>query len=126
VADDRLTRPARDAIRKVLADSERDHGEVGRRRYAALLEAALRDLSEDPFRPSARRDVVDDVTLQTYRLALAKHRVPDPPGRVRDPAHALVYEVVGDVVQVYGLIHERMHPTGRLRRLGTTVMRDRG
>lgn len=126
MAEIRLTRPARDAIRKVLADSEHEYGELGRVRYAALLNAALRDLAEAPNRPSARRHEVDGVTLLTCRLVLSRHKVPDPPGKVQAPVHAIVYEVMGDDrVGVYGLIHERMHPTRALRRLKATVLRSR-
>lgn len=118
----RLTGPARTSIRKVLEDSERDHGASGRLRYAALIEAALQDLAHDPLRPSARREKVEGFTLLTYPLVLSRHRVPDPPGRVQDPPHAIVYEVgAGGTVDIYGLIHERMDFGHALRRLQSAV-----
>lgn len=122
----RLAGPARIAIRKVLADSERRYGTSARRRYAALIEAALRDLAEDPLRPAARRETVDGATLLTYALALSRHRVPDLPGRVQDPPHAFVYEIGADgIVDILGLIHVRMEPGRSLRRLRAATARNR-
>lgn len=126
MAEIRLTGPGRAAIRKILTDSEREHGAFGRLRYAALIEAAFKDVEQDPFRPSARRTEIDGRMLLTYHLARAKHRVSDPPGRVQDPPHAIVYEVADDgVVDIYGLIHERMERDSALRRLRTSVLAGR-
>lgn len=117
MAEVRLSATARAQILDILIDGELKHGEAARRRYAALVQAALQDLADDPFRPSARRNAVGGAVLLTYHLGLSRQRVPNPPGRVGKPVHALVYDVTDGIVHVLGLIHERMHPGRRLRRL---------
>jgi toxin ParE1/3/4 len=118
VADFRLSRPAQDAIELILLDSEREFGARARLRYEALLLAAILDVAADPARPGSKAQQDIDPAVRLYHLASSRMRVPDPPGRVREPRHLLVYEAGPDgVVDILGLLHERMLRPRALRRI---------
>lgn len=103
---------------RVLADSERMFGPSARQRYAALFVAAIRDVASEPARPGSHREVDVSGDLRTYHIGHSRFRIPTDIGRVKSPRHALVYTVAADgVVDVLGIIHERMDRTDALRRI---------
>lgn len=80
-------------------------GEDARDRYAALVVRAMQDVADDPRRSTARSEPGLDPSIKFYHLRLSRDRVPDPPGKVRNPRHVLVFREAADgVVNILGLI----------------------
>ncbi len=89
----------------VLARSERECGSAARDRYAALLLQAMRDIADNPTRPGAAQDRNIDPICRFYHIRHSRTQVPDPPGRVGDPPHVLVYEVAADgIVDIVAIV----------------------
>ena len=109
----RLSRPARTDIAAILADSDQRWGSEGKRRYAATLAAAIRQVAAQPDGPVTRDRSELVPGVRSFHLRHA--HVPDPM-KVRRPAHVLYYRALGpDVVEIVRVIHERMEP---MRQLG--------
>lgn len=70
----RLTHPARRDIADLLDWSAEHFGAAGRRRYEALLEAALRDIAADPGRPGSREEPQLGPDLRIYHIRLSRDR----------------------------------------------------
>lgn len=105
---------------QVLADSERMFGTLARQRYAALFVAAIRDVASDPNRLGSCREEGLSGDLRTYHVGHSGRQIPANMGRVKSPRHALVYSVGSDgVVDVLGIVHERMDRPDVLRRIAT-------
>jgi len=118
VAEYRIARTAEVEIREILAWSEEKFGALGRRRYTALIVAAMQDIAGDPDQALVERKRLSRVEVGIYRIADSRDRVPDPPGLVREPRHALVFRMAPDgVLDIIGIIHDRMLLTRALRKI---------
>lgn len=118
MSDYRLGARVAARIRALLIDGEDRFGPLARDRYAALILQAIRDVAEEPDRSSARRVPFADRKARLYHLRHSRERVPDPPGRVGDPRHILVYEIGADgIVNILGLIPDRVPMEVALPRL---------
>jgi len=107
----RLSRPAQPDLRHILATSAERWGSEGRRRYAAILTAAMRKVAAEP-NGSATRD--RDELLPGIRSFHIRHaRRGDPETKVRKPVHIIFYRVVEPgLVEILRVLHERMEPSG--------------
>lgn len=82
-----------------------EFGEDARDRYAALVVRAMQEAADDPRRPAAESEPGHDPSIKFHHLRPSRDRVPDPPGRVRDPRHVFVHREAADgVVDILGLI----------------------
>ncbi len=106
----RLSRLAEADVAHILAISEERWGMEGRRRYAAIVAAAIRKLTDDPKGPATR----DRTELSTgiRSIHLRHTRSHDPEAKVRHPVHVLYYRAVApDLIEIVRVLHERMEPS---------------
>jgi toxin ParE1/3/4 len=117
----RVSRPAQADIANILATSAERWGAGGRRRYAAILAAAMRKTAFDPEGPMIRGRAE---LLPGIRGLHLRHARGDEPGeRVRRPVHVLYYRVVRPgLIDIIRVLHERMEPS---RHMGP-LSEDRG
>ena len=119
----RLTRTAEDQIDALLLDSARDHGLEAAGRYGQLILTVMAALGEEPH-------VIGSVGvprlpgIRAYPTRLARQRV-EPTRRVASPRHLVIYRLAADgVVEILGLVHDRMVLSRAARRIVRTT--DRG
>lgn len=109
----RLSRPAEDDISRILAASEERWGTEGRRRYAAIIAATLRQLAHDPEAPATRDRT--ELLAGVRSIHLRYVRGVDPAMRVRRPVHIIYYRAVTpDLIEIVRVLHERMEPRRHL------------
>ena len=106
----RISRPAQADLAHILATSAERWGADGRRRYAAILAAALRKVASDP-EGLVTRDRADLLPgIRSFNIQHA--RSGDPKGRVRRPVHILYYRIVApELIEIVRVLHERMEPS---------------
>lgn len=105
----RLTAPARRDIAALLDWSAEHFGAAGRRRYEALLEAALRDITADPLRAGSREEPKLAPGLRIYHLRQSRDRAKLREGAVRSPRHILIYRRTSEeIVTVLRVLHDAM------------------
>lgn len=105
----RFAAAAETDIVDILEHSEREFGREARRRYEALLVAALGDISEAPERPGSapRPELGGDI--RSWHLRLSRERARLAKGVVRRPRHLILYTIVDDVtVGVVRVLHDAM------------------
>jgi toxin ParE1/3/4 len=109
----RLARPAQADLAAILATSAERWGIDGRRRYAAILAAAMRKVAADPEGPATRNRAE---LLRGIRSLHIRHaRGDDPDGEVRQPVHVIYYRAVApDTIEIVRVLHERMEPSRHL------------
>lgn len=106
----RLSRLAEADVAHILATSEERWGAEARRRYAAILAAAMRKVAAEP-NGSATRDRAE-LSPGIRSLHLRHARGDDPQAKVRRPVHVLYYRAfVPDLVEIVRVLHERMEPS---------------
>jgi toxin ParE1/3/4 len=109
VARWRLSRPAEADLRDFLSASAEQWGTEGRRRYAALLAAAMRKVAADPEGPVTRERTELMPGIRSVHIRHA--RSDDPQARVRRPAHILYYRVISTgLTEIVRVLHDRMEP----------------
>ncbi|MBI1866691.1 MAG: type II toxin-antitoxin system RelE/ParE family toxin [Methylocystis sp.] len=106
----RLSRLAEVDLAHILSTSEQRWGTEGRRRYAAILAAAMRKAASDPEGPATRHRAELLPGIRSFHI---RHtRGDDPEAKVRRPVHVLYYRAVApDVVEIVRVLHERMEPS---------------
>jgi toxin ParE1/3/4 len=109
----RLSSLARADIAQILAVSAERWGPEGRRRYAALLAAAMRKVAAEPDGATTRDRGALSRGVRSFHL---RHtRVGTNETRVRQPVHVLFYRIVGPaLVEIVRVLHERMEPSQHL------------
>src|SRR5215470_13688847 len=106
----RLSRLAEADVALILATSKERWGKEGRRRYAAILTAAMRKAAADPKGPATRDRAELSPGIRSLHLRHA--RGDDPQAKVRRPVHVLYYRAVPpDVIEIVRVLHERMEPS---------------
>ncbi len=109
----RLSRQAKADLTHILSTSAERWGIEGRRRYAALLAAAIRKVAADPEGPATRDRAELAPGIRSFNIRHA--RVDDPKARVGRPVHILYYRVsVLDFIEIVRVLHERMEPSRRV------------
>jgi toxin ParE1/3/4 len=106
----RLTKSARSDIGSILTTSEERHGRDARRRYSALLLAALRRVAENPEGRSTsdRGDVRPGI--RSFHIRYSRDESRGAP--VRNPVHVIFYRVVQpSLVEIVRVLHDRMEPS---------------
>jgi toxin ParE1/3/4 len=103
----RLSPLAEADLARILATSRREWGTSGRRRYAAVLAAAMRQVAADPEGPLTRDRTELRPGIRSFHLRHA--RGADREERARYPVHVLYYRVVAaGLVEIVRVLHERM------------------
>jgi toxin ParE1/3/4 len=109
----RLSRPAQADLTQIPATSAERWGIEARRRYAALLAAAMRRVAADPETVVSqdRSDMLPG--LRSFHLRHARDA--NTADRVRRPAHILYYRPLQpDLVEIVRILHERRDPRRHL------------
>ncbi len=111
----RLSRLAEADLAHILATSEERWGTEARRRYEALISAAMRKVAADPTGPATRVRAALSTAIRSFHVRHARGY--NPQAKVRQPVHVLYYRAVApDLVEIVRVLHERMEPS---RHLGT-------
>ena len=109
----RLSLLARADLAQILAASVERWGIGGKRRYAAVLAAAMRKVAAVPEGPTTRDRVELSRGIRSFHLRNARAR--DAEAKVRRPVHVLYYRVVRPgLVEIVRVLHERMEPGRRM------------
>jgi toxin ParE1/3/4 len=118
VADYRLSAAAEDELVDILTWSYEQFGEVIQERYQALIFTAFDDIARNTADPLIAWKTLKSGRAGIYHIAHSKAHVPDPPGRVGDPRHSVVFiEDAEGVVLFVGFIHDSMLMPRALQRL---------
>jgi toxin ParE1/3/4 len=106
----RLTGSAKRDIAHLLDWSLERFGLTGRRRYEALVEAALLDIAQNPHRAGSREEPQLGPGLRIYHIRLSRDRAKEAGRGVRSPRHILLYRSVPehDIVVVLRVLHDAM------------------
>lgn len=106
----RLSRLAEADLGRILAVSEARWGIEARRRYAAILAAAMRKAATDP-EGAVTRDRTD-LAPRVRSIHLRHARGDDPAAKVKAPVHIVYYRAVRpDLIEIVRILHERMEPS---------------
>jgi toxin ParE1/3/4 len=106
----RLSRLAREDIARILAPSGERWGTEGKRRYAAMIAMAMRQMASDPDGVATRNrgEILRGVRSFHIRHARADDREP----KVKRPVHVLYYRTIRPgLIEIVRVLHERMEPS---------------
>ncbi|MGA2125029.1 MAG: type II toxin-antitoxin system RelE/ParE family toxin [Xanthobacteraceae bacterium] len=106
----RLSRLARADLAGILARSGDQWGPEMRRRYAAMIATALRQVASDPAGAATRdrSEILDGIR----RFHLRHACVGDLGPRVKRPVHMIFYPAIRPgLVEIVRVLHERMEPS---------------
>jgi toxin ParE1/3/4 len=109
VARFRVSKLAQSDLARILATSKSRWGLEGRRRYAALIEAAMRQVADEPEGAATRdRNALHSGTRSLH----LRHVRASSSEKVKNPAHILYYRSIRpEVVEIIRVLHERMDPS---------------
>jgi toxin ParE1/3/4 len=109
----RLSLLARADLAQILAISSERWGVEGRRRYAAILAAAMRKVAAEPEGPTTRDQGALIHGIRSFHLQNA--RASDPDAKVRRPVHVLYYRVLrAGLLEIVRVLHEHIEPSRHL------------
>jgi toxin ParE1/3/4 len=105
-----ISRPAQADLTQILASSAERWGIEARRRYAALLAAAMRRVAAEPESTTTKDRAELSRGIRSFHL---RHvRIDKPEAKVRRPVHVLYYRVVRlGLVEIVRVLHERIEPS---------------
>ena len=110
----RLSPLAEADLAHILATSRRNWGVAGRRRYLAILAAAIRTVAAEPEGPATREREELRSGIRSFHLRYA--RAEDSEVKVSRPVHVLYYRVATPgLIEIVRVLHERMEPSRHLR-----------
>ena len=111
----RLARPAQIDLANILATSAERWGTEGRRRYAAVLADAMRQVAAEPTGPLTKKRPDLRSGIRSFHV---RHARRSEAARVRRPVHVLYYRVTQKgVIEIVRVLHERMEPSRHLDEL---------
>ena len=106
----RLSRPAQADLAHILATSAERWGAEGRRRYAAILAAAMRQAAADPDGTLTRSR--PELRPGPRSLHIRRARSTTSPPRIERPVRVLCYRVVSsDLIEIIRVSHDRVEPS---------------
>ena len=110
----RFSSSAEDQVVEILATSAANYGREAAERYKTLILTAAEAIGGDPMLAGSA-SVGTLVSARIYPIRLSRLRVPSP-SRVGAPRHMIIYRIASDsVVDVMGLVHDRMDLTRAVR-----------
>ena len=105
----RLTGPAERDIAELLDWSGDNFGPAARRRYEALVAAALGDIAQDWQRIGSVQREDLGAGRRVYHLRHSRHRDRATTGIVQAPRHIVVYRLTSsDIVTILRVLHDSM------------------
>jgi toxin ParE1/3/4 len=105
----RLTKSARGDIGSILRTSEERHGRDARRRYSALLLAAMRRVAADPMGRSTSDRGELRPGIRSFHVRHSRDESRE--AAVANPVHVVFYRVIQpDLVEIVRVLHDRMEP----------------
>lgn len=112
----RVASPARADLASILTTSGERWGADGRRRYAAALVEAMREVASRPDGPLTQPRAELAAGLRSFHI---RHAPLDAgPSKVKRPVHVLYYRVAArGVIEIVRVLHERMEPRRHFREL---------
>lgn len=118
MAEYRLSAGAEDDLVDILTWSEEQFGELIQERYQVLIFAAFEDIARNPADPLISWKTLKSGRAGIYHIFHSRMHVSDPPGKVGDPRHSIVFIEDNDgVVLIIGFIHDSMLMPRALQRL---------
>jgi toxin ParE1/3/4 len=106
----RLSAPARADLVGILAMSAERWGIERRRRYAAVLSAAIRTVAADPGGRLTRDRTELLRGIRSFHTRYARSDAPD--SKITRPVHVLYYRVIrSGLIEIVRVLHERMEPS---------------
>jgi toxin ParE1/3/4 len=109
----RIARPAHVDLATILSASVERWGVEGRRRYAAVLVAAMRQVAAEPDGPVTRKRPELRAGIRSFHIQYARRRAEAV--SVRRPVHVLYYRIdAHGVIEIVRVLHERMDPSRHL------------
>src|ERR1700682_347095 len=113
MASFRLSVLARADLAQILATSAERWGIEGRRRYAAVLAAGMRQVAAEPHGPTTRDRAELSRGIRSFHLRNV--HAGGAEAQVKGPVHILYFRVVRPgLVEVVRVLHERMEPSRHL------------
>jgi len=105
----RIARPAQADLTSILTASAERWGAEGRRRYAAALAGAMREVVSRPEGPLTRSRTELAAGLRSFHIRYAPAN--ESASQVRRPVHVLYYRIASEgVIEIVRVLHERMEP----------------
>jgi len=109
----RIARPARADLANILTASVERWGAEGRRRYAAALAGAMREVADHPEGPLTQPRTELAAGLRSFHIRHAP--VNEPASKIRRPVHVLYCRTVPQgIIDIVRVLHERMEPSRHL------------
>jgi len=107
VARFRISKLAQSDLRRILATSEKEWGIDGRQRYAALIDAGMRNVGDNPEGISTRnRSSIHHGSRSLHRRHV---RTNSSEGKVKNPVHIIYFRPVRPgLIEIIRVLHERM------------------
>jgi toxin ParE1/3/4 len=113
VARFRIARPAQADLTNILAVSAERGGAEGRRRYAAALAEAMREVASHPEGPLTRPRAELAAGLRSFHIRHAPG--PEPGSKVKHPVHILSCRITPQgIIEIVRVLHERMERSRHL------------
>jgi toxin ParE1/3/4 len=104
----RLSASARADLVSILAWTHREFGEAARKRYEALVVAALRDISAQPDRAGSIRRPEFGESVRSWHMQLSRKHGRTETGIVRRPRHFFIYRTENGLVVIGRVLHDSM------------------
>jgi len=104
----RLSAAAQSDIFDILVWTHEQFGDEARKRYEALIAAALRDIAAQPDRPGSAERPELGTAVRSWHLRLSRERARTQAGIVRHPRHLLIYRQESELVVVGRVLHDAM------------------
>jgi toxin ParE1/3/4 len=106
----RLSALARADLARILATSADRWGTESRRRYVAVLAAAMRTVAADPAGRFTRDRSALSSGIRSFHVRHA--HTEEAEARVNRPVHVLYYRVVEPgLIEIVRVLHDRMEPS---------------
>jgi toxin ParE1/3/4 len=103
----RLSRLARADLARILATSGERWGTEGRRRYAAMIAIAMRQVASDPNGAATRNS--SDILRGVHSFHIRHAHSDDLAPKVKKPPHVLYYRAIRPgLIEIVRVLHERM------------------
>lgn len=107
----RLSAAAQADLVDILAWTHQRFGESARKRYEALIVAALRDVSTQPDRAGSIERPELGEGVRSWHLRLSRERARTAAGIARRPRHLLIYRMEDSLVVIGRVLHDAMELT---------------
>lgn len=95
-------------IDDILEWSVTQFGKTIRDGYESLIDAAIRSVVVDPYRPGSHDRSELGRGVRSIHLRSSRDAVSQDARKIAQPRHFVIYRPAGDVVQIVRLLHEAM------------------